>query len=390
MNISSRENWKDIRLSSFLQINPIEKIPKKNIAPYLPMEKINPFTRQVSSFELKEFNGGQKFKNRDTLMARITPCLENGKTAFVDFLENDQVGFGSTEYLVFREKEHVSDSKFIYYFIISPFFRNIAIRSMTGTSGRQRVQTDILANKQFRLPLIEEQKEIASILCSLDDKIELLRRENTTLEKMAQTLFQEWFVNFRFHGHEDVEIVNGLPEGWGLGKLGELFKITMGQSPSGESYNEDGEGIIFYQGRTDFGNRFPSVRLYTTEPKRTANRFDVLVSVRAPVGDINQATEVCCLGRGVAGVSSDLKSFCFYMMKNTQSDIQKFEAGGTVFGSINKDDFRNIKVIVPSREIQEGFNQIIISTDEKVFNNFLEIQTLSRLRDKLLGVIFTS
>lgn len=393
MNILSSKDWEIVKFSDFVLINPTEKLSKGTNAPYLGMEKIDSFTRQVSSFDVKDFNGGTKFKNGDTLMARITPCLENGKTAFVDFLDKNKVGFGSTEYLVFRERENISHSKFIYYFVISPMFRNIAIKSMTGTSGRQRVQTDLLANKQFNLPLLNEQKEIADMLGSLDDKIELLRKENRTLESIAQTLFKEWFVDFNFPGSKGKMIdseLGEIPEEWRVGKLGDLFDITMGQSPAGESYNEIKEGVIFYQGRTDFGERFPSVRLYTTEPKRIAEAFDVLVSVRAPVGDLNQATEKCCLGRGVAGVSSDLKSFCYYMMKNTQSEVQKFEAGGTVFGSINKSDFENIKVITPSQDVQKNFDLLISSTDKKIFNNFFEIQTLSKLRDELLNKIFTN
>lgn len=145
------------------------------------------------------------------------------------------------------------------------------------------------------------QRQIAQILSSLDDKIELNLQMNQTLEAMAQAIFKEWFVNFNFPGF-DGELVDGLPKGWRMGNLGDEFNLIMGQSPLGTSYNEIGEGMVFYQGRTDFGFRFPTNRLYTTEPKRMAKPLDTLVSVRAPVGDINMANEMCCVGRGLSSV----------------------------------------------------------------------------------------
>lgn len=159
------------------------------------MEYLQPFTRAISSYETAEYSGGSKFRNGDTLMARITPCLENGKTAYVSILDDGEVGFGSTEYIVFRNIEGVTDSKFVYYFVTSPWFREIAIKSMVGSSGRQRVQQSVLENLEVTLPPLEEQRRIAGILGSLDDKIELNRRINANLEAQAQALFRSWFVD---------------------------------------------------------------------------------------------------------------------------------------------------------------------------------------------------
>ncbi len=146
-----------------------------------------------------------KFRNGDTLVARITPCLENGKTAYVDVLEENEVGFGSTEYIVIREREGVSDRQFLYYFLISPEFRDVAILSMSGSSGRQRVQTDVVRDHFFSLPPLPEQRAIASILSSFDDKIDLLHRQNKTLEAMAEALFRQWFVEEVDEGWEKRE-----------------------------------------------------------------------------------------------------------------------------------------------------------------------------------------
>lgn len=159
------------------------------------MEYLQPFTRAISDYETAEYSGGSKFRNGDTLMARITPCLENGKTAYVSILDDGEVGFGSTEYIVFRNIEGVTDSKFVYYFVTSPWFREIAIKSMVGSSGRQRVQQSVLENLEVNLPPLEEQRRIAGILGSLDDKIELNRRINANLEAQAQALFRSWFVD---------------------------------------------------------------------------------------------------------------------------------------------------------------------------------------------------
>jgi restriction endonuclease S subunit len=183
-----------VTLDDVAIINPIESLKKGQLAKKIAMESLQPFTKNPSGFSWEEFNGGMKFRNGDTLVARITPCLENGKTSYIDILNEGEIGFGSTEYIVLREKPQISDKQFLYYFCISPIFRDVAILSMTGSSGRQRVQTDVVRQHLFELPPIKEQKTIASVLSSLDDKIDLLHRQNKTLEAMAETLFRQWFV----------------------------------------------------------------------------------------------------------------------------------------------------------------------------------------------------
>lgn len=228
------------------------------------------------------------------------------------------------------------------------------------------------------LPPLIEQRAIAAILSSLDDKIELLREQNKTLEETAQAIFREWF------GRYSVDRPEELPRGWRVGRLGDEFEIIMGQSPSGESYNEQGDGMIFFQGRAEFQDRFPKTRLYTTEPKRMAEKFDVLVSVRAPVGDINVASEECCIGRGLAAVRGENTSYTLYKIKSLKEVFDKFEAEGTVFGSINKNSFSGIAVVIPMEELTGKFENVVNPLDQKIFNNYSQIQTLSTLRDELL------
>ena len=190
------EEEKKYKLKDFIQFNPTEKIAKGELRRKIAMEQLSPFTRYVDSINFEKYNGGTKFRNGDTIMARITPCLENGKTAYVSSLNENEVAFGSTEYIVLRNIDHISNSKYIYYLATSPMIRELAIKSMVGSSGRQRIQQSVLENFEMELPALHKQQQIASILSSLDEKIELNRRINDNLEQQAQALFKSWFVDF--------------------------------------------------------------------------------------------------------------------------------------------------------------------------------------------------
>ena len=235
-----------------VDFNPKETLKKGSVAKKIGMDKLNTFSRDIEGFEIAEYNGGAKFRNGDTLLARITPCLENGKTAQVRVLADDEIGFGSTEFIVMREKSGFTDKNFIYYLAISNEFRNIAIKSMTGTTGRQRAQEDLIKDSIFNIPPLPEQKRIAEILSSLDDKIELNNQMNKTLEEMAQAIFKQWFVDFEFpnengepyksSGGEMVESELGeIPKGWrvaGLDKIAEFLNGLAMQKYPPESEEE--------------------------------------------------------------------------------------------------------------------------------------------------------
>lgn len=252
----------------------------------------------------------------------------------------------------------------------------------------------------------EAEKRASQIIGSLDDKIELNRRMAATLEEMARALFKSWFVDFdpvraKAEGRptglppdidalfpdELVESELGLiPKGWSIGTVGEYFKITMGQSPPGNTYNAEGNGMPFYQGKTDFGFRFPTPRMYCTAPTRIAEAGDVLISVRAPVGAINMATERCCIGRGVGSAlhKTGSQSFTFHGMGTLSSYFAQFDGEGTVFGSMSKKDFESIPFIEPSLQIVAAFEHMCRPIDAKVFNAESESRALSALRDTLI------
>lgn len=172
---------KNVRLFEYINVNPKEILRKGTIAKKVSMDKLRPFCRDIPGYEFSEFAGGSKFRNGDTIMARITPCLENGKIAMVNVLDEDEIGFGSTEFIVFRAKENFTTPEFVYYLVSSSIVREPAIKSMVGSSGRQRVQTDVIENLEINFPSLPEQTKIAGILKSLDDKIALNIKINNNL-----------------------------------------------------------------------------------------------------------------------------------------------------------------------------------------------------------------
>ncbi len=268
------------------------------------------------------------------------------------------------------------DPTFLYYKLTDEYLtlKNLA----TGGSTMPILNKSEFDRIEVCLPPLPIQHRIAEILSALDDKIELNRQMNHTLEQMAQAIYKHYFV-------DDIDPEN-LPEGWRNGTLGEIFSITMGQSPDGKSYNTEKAGIIFFQGRTDFGFRFPEIRMYTTEPRRYAQKYDTLVSVRAPVGDINVAFDKCCIGRGLAAVQHKWHkpSYTYYCLKNLYSEFTTYNGEGTVFGSINRDDFNGIPLIIPSEKNIDLFEQNIGPLDDLIFSNHLEINNLLSIRDYLL------
>ena len=184
--------WKTIRAADFIEFNPRLSIKKGATATKVAMDKLQPFAKKIPATEQAEFAGGSKFCNGDTIMARITPCLENGKTAFVDVLSESEVGFGSTEFIVMRARPGISDPQFVYYLATSPDFRNIAIKSMVGSSGRQRVQQGVLDELELSVPSLPEQQKIGAFLALLDEKIALNNKINDNLEQQAAALISRY------------------------------------------------------------------------------------------------------------------------------------------------------------------------------------------------------
>jgi type I restriction enzyme S subunit len=300
----------------------------------------------------------------------------------------------------------VADPLFASLFLGHPAIREWIVRHAVGAT-MPNLNTSIMSAVPFALPPLAEQKSIAAVLGALDDKIELNRRMNATLEAMARALFQSWFVDFDpvrakqagrqppnlapytaalFPASFERETAGEVPKGWTLGTVKDAFDLTMGQSPPGATYNEEGNGIPFYQGCADFGFRFPTRRIFCTAPTRYAKPGDTLVSVRAPVGDINMADGECCIGRGVAAVRhrSGATSFTYHAMANLHPDFAAYEAEGTVFGSINKQNLENLRCIIPPPNIVTAYEKLAGPLDAQIRSLEQQSRILAILRDTLL------
>lgn len=246
------------------------------------------------------------------------------------------------------------------------------------------------------------QQRTIKILSLIDKKIQTNNQINQELEAMAKTLYDYWFVQFDFPNQKgkpykssggkmvyDPELKREIPEGWGVEKLGDIANITMGQSPKGTSYNEVGEGMLFFQGSTDFGWRFPVARQYTTEPSRIAEEDDILLSVRAPVGTLNIADTRCCIGRGLAAINSKVgvNSYIFNVMQDFKKLFDMRNSVGTTFGSITKDDLYSLQLVYPPNELLMKFDQSVKSFDREIKNRSRQNQGLTQLRDWLLPML---
>jgi type I restriction enzyme S subunit len=275
-------------------------------------------------------------------------------------------------YLISLKDVNHNDYKFLFF---SLKLQLSNLEHVSHGTATKFLTLPILNGIPFFQPTFPEQQAIAAVLSSLDDKIDLLHRQNKTLEAMAETLFKQWFV---VEARED----------WEEGKLGNEFDFTMGQSPSGNSFNDEGNGVPMFQGNADFSFRFPSERIFTTEPTRLARKFDTLISVRAPVGAQNMAHKECCIGRGVAAFrykyNNDYYTYTYFKLRSLMEEIKQFNNEGTVFGSISKSDFENIVIIIPSNDAVINFENNVKPINDKIIKNCYQIQTLETLRDNLL------
>ena len=288
-----------------------------------------------------------------------------------------------TEHAVVAVGNELADSYFL-----ARLLSLMHLGNLSAQSAQPGLSIQTLSKQIIRLPSISYQREISTVLKSLDDKIELNRRINDNLEQQAQALFKSWFVDFDpFKNGQFVDSELGkIPEGWKVGYLSEIADIIMGQSPNGSTYNENGEGIIFYQGRAEFGTRFPSIRLFTTNPTRIAPANSILISVRAPVGDINITHKECCIGRGLASAVSrtNKSAFLLYTLFSLKSDLDKFNAEGTVFGSINRKALETLQILIPTNDLISKFEAIVASMDQQILILHIESENLKILRDTLL------
>lgn len=260
------------------------------------------------------------------------------------------------------------DLKWAYYKFLTYDINRMDSGSAIPSTDRYEIY-----NIPVDLPSLKVQKKEVSILDAIDNKIQENERINKNLQAQAQAIYTHMFID-------------GADESWTQGLLSDIATITMGQSPKGDTYNETGAGTVFFQGRAEFGFRFPTRRLYTTDPKRMAKANDVLMSVRAPVGDLNVAYEDCCIGRGLGAIHSNdgHQSFVLYTMFALRNQLDVFNGEGTVFGSINRNALYLMPISIPPRNVVDKFEAIVSPMDAAIRNNYEEICHLQNMRDGLL------
>ena len=357
------------------------------------------------------------FSNLDFITKEKDNLLRNGKLQRDDIvlttrgtvgnvaLYSQEVPFSNIRInsgmVIIRVNKNFWHPYFVYLFFQSHLFKKQISRLISG-SAQPQLPISILETVSIPQLTLDEQKEIIFNIKSIDQKIQINNQINQELEAMAKTLYDYWFVQFDFPDQNgkpykssggkmvyNPELKREIPEGWGVEKLENIANITMGQSPKGSSYNEAGEGIMFFQGSTDFGWRFPVARQYTTEPSRIAEEDDILLSVRAPVGTLNIADTRCCIGRGLAAINSKVgaNSYIFNVMQDFKKLFDMINSVGTTFGSITKDDLYSLQLVYPPTELLMEFDQLVKSFDREIKNRSRQNQELNQLRDWLLPML---
>lgn len=321
-----------------------------------------------------------------------------GSTALVPedglYLHNQRVG-------LVLHNDNLVDKFYLYYLFMTKGVRKQITDSASGTKVKH-TSPEKISGVEISIPSLPIQRKNAHLLYSIEQGLQLNEQICVELEAMAKTLYDYWFVQFDFpdengkpyrtSGGEMVwneQLKREIPKGWEAGQLSDIANITMGQSPVGSSYNKDGDGTVFYQGSTDFGNRFPEPRVYTTAPTRFAKAGDILMSVRAPVGTLNVALTDCCIGRGLAALSSKIGSqlHLMYALVDFKSHFDIIDGNGTTFGSITKDALYDMQVVVPSTTQLLAFECTVQSIEQKIRQCELENRELAKLRDWLLPML---
>ena len=392
------EEWKEYRLKDFMDFNPKIVLKKNTLAKKITMDLLTPHSRDIDKWVIEPYSGGAKFQNGDTIMARITPCLENGKHAFVSCLEEDEVAYGSTEYFVFRGKPGISDNRFVYYLTHSDLFKSTAIKSMVGSSGRQRAQIDVLEDLVMNLPPMQGQVEIAKFLSALDDKIELNNRINHNLEEQAQALYKSWFVDFEpFRGGRFVDSELGLiPEGWSVQKAEELCEINIGKTPPRKEHQwfSNNNSDVTWISISDMGSSevyiSKSSEMLTKEACKKFNVIivpegTVLLSFKLTVGRVSIAAKELTTNEAIARflVPTDaMRSYLYLALKSY--DYGKLGSTSSIATAVNSKIIKKMALICPPEDIIEKFGVHVSGIFRSIKTLQEEISCLCEQRDSLL------
>ncbi len=383
------EDWELKPLNEAVKINPKRDLKKRTKSKYVSMHDLKEFNKKIQGFIWRDFSGGSKFQNGDTIIARITPCLENGKTAFIDILDDKEIAAGSTEFIVLSGKAGQSTNEFVYYLSRSPKMRADAIASMTGTSGRQRVQTDLLASKDVIIPPLPEQEKIAKILSDLDTKIELNNKINQILESIGQTLFKKWFVDES-------------KKEWKEGKLRDYVDVIKGCSYRSEDLQKSDSALVTLKSVNRGGGlNQDGYKEYVGEyrEEQLLQDGDIIVAQT----DLTQKAEVIgtpAIVNFIDGyknliASLDLqivrpkekltRSFVYYLLKTEDFHNHALSyTNGTTVLHLNKDAVPLFEFSVPDHDALKKFDSTVKNILLKIKINNQETERLSQVRNLIL------
>lgn len=340
-------------------------------------------------------------KESDILITRTSETIDELAMSCVAVKDYPRATYSGFTKRLRPKTAGIAYHKYLAFYLRSQLFRK-AVTNNAFMTLRASFNEDIFSFLNLYLPEYKEQVKIGDMLYSMEQKIQLNKRICAELEAMAKTLYNYWFTQFDFpdengkpyrsSGGEMVwndQLKRKIPKGWSAGQLSDIANITMGQSPSGDTYNENGSGTIFYQGCTDFGTRFPVPRVYTSAPTRFAKAGDILMSVRAPVGTLNIAMEDCCIGRGLAALNSKFGSqlHLLYTLSGFKQLFDVMDGNGTTFGSITKDTLFEMKVVIPRRDQIKSFEEMVQPIEQKIRVAEQENRELTKLRDWLLPML---
>lgn len=382
------------RLKEYIDINPTVKLQKGEVYSVVEMEKITVGKKIADANSKAEYTGKScsKFLPNDTLMARITPCLENGKIAKY---ESDTPGFGSTEFFILRAKKKKTTADYVYYLSQTHYVRQLAINSMTGASGRQRADAKFIGNIKWNFPEIETQNKVSDILSNYDNLIENNKKRIKLLEQMAENLYKEWFVRFRFPGYEDTEFEDGMPRDWVREKIGLHYNTCSGGTPSRkhEEYYTEGtipwvktgeikDGIIIHTDEciTEAGIKGSSAKLLPQGAVVMA-MYGVNIGMLAYLDSEMTCNQACCVFNDKNEINS--RHYLFHYLYSIR-DYLLLIGFGAAQQNLSQDLIKKVKIVIPPAELIKEFDKQKEPLYQTIRALMMQNDKLIKQRDALL------
>lgn len=382
--------WKKVRFLDVVHLNPRISLEKGVEYPFVEMSNVVPCARKPEKDVFKKYLGeGTKFEQGDTIVARIEPCLQNGK----GFQCSYKQGFGSTEFLVFRPVNiNDLDCDFLYYYMGQQSIREAMAKTMVGASGRQRVNNKVFNDLQINLPPLSTQHCIANILSRYDSLIENYQKQIKLLEEAAQRLYKEWFVDLHFPGHENTNIIDGVPEGWEKKKVNSIIELQSGFAFKSSTFDDNGAYKIVTiknvkDGAFDGDNVSKIVSIPDKMPKHCILADgDILLSLTGNVGRVCIVNgKNYLLNQRVAKLATGFKAFTYCLFRSRDMFIEVNNlANGAAQQNVSPIRIGEMKILFPNSELLQEFESIVFKSIARIISLQSQLRLLTEARDRLL------